>query len=54
MGIHRYDPVVLRPVPSTLGQAPVSYATALLAIGDRMVGVLDGERVLSSLSHALS
>ena len=54
MGIHRYDPVVLRPVPSTLGQAAVSYATALLAIGDRMVGVLDGERVLSSLSHALS
>jgi chemotaxis-related protein WspD len=54
MGIHRYDPVVLRPVPATLGQALVSYASALLAVGDRIVGVLDGTRVLASLSHALS
>jgi chemotaxis-related protein WspD len=54
MGIHRYDPVVLRPVPATLGQAMVSYASALLAVGDRIVGVLDGTRVLASLSHALS
>jgi chemotaxis-related protein WspD len=54
MGIHRYDPVVLRPVPTTLGQAMVSYASALLAVGDRIVGVLDGGRVLASLSHALA
>jgi chemotaxis-related protein WspD len=54
MGIHRYDPVVLRPVPATLGQAMVSYASALLAVGDRIVGVLDGGRLLASLSHALS
>jgi chemotaxis signal transduction protein len=54
MGIHRYDPAVLRPVPATLGQAMVSYASALLAVGDRIVGVLDGARVLTSLSHALS
>ncbi len=54
MGIHRYDPVVLRPVPATLGQSMISYASALLAIGDRIVGVLDGGRVLASLSHALS
>jgi chemotaxis-related protein WspD len=54
MGIHRYDPAVLRPVPATLGQAVVSYASALLAVGDRIVGVLDGGRVLASLSHALS
>ncbi len=54
MGIHRYDPVVLRPVPATLGQALVSYASSLLAVGDRIVGVLDGTRVLASLSHALS
>jgi chemotaxis-related protein WspD len=54
MGIHRYDPLVLRPVPATLGQAMVSYASALLAVGDRMVGVLDGGRMLASLSHALS
>jgi chemotaxis signal transduction protein len=54
MGIHRYDPVVLRPVPATLGQAVVSYASALLAVGDRIVGVLDGTRLLASLSHALS
>jgi len=54
MGIHRYDPVALRPVPATLGQAMVSYASALLAVGDRIVGVLDGTRVLASLSHALA
>jgi chemotaxis-related protein WspD len=54
MGIHRYDPVVLRPVPATLGQAMISYASALLAVGDRIVGVLDGSRVLASLSHALA
>jgi chemotaxis-related protein WspD len=54
MGIHRYDPAMLRPVPATLGQAMVSYASALLAVGDRIVGVLDGARVLTSLSHALS
>jgi chemotaxis-related protein WspD len=54
MGIHRYDPVVLRPVPATLGQSMISYASALLAVGDRIVGVLDGGRVLASLSHALS
>ena len=54
MGIHRYDPVVLRPVPATLGQAMVSYASALLRSGDRIVGVLDGTRVLTSLSHALA
>lgn len=54
MGIHRYDPIVLRPVPATLGQSMISYASALLAMGDRIVGVLDGGRVLASLSHALS
>ena len=54
MGIHRYDPVALRPVPATLGQAMISYASALLAVGDRIVGVLDGTRVLASLSHALA
>jgi chemotaxis signal transduction protein len=54
MGIHRYDPLVLRPVPATLGQAMVSYASALLAVGDRIVGLLDGGRVLASLSHALA
>jgi chemotaxis-related protein WspD len=54
MGIHRYDPAVLRPVPSTLGQAVESYAGALIAIGDRVVGLLDGVRMLSSLSQALA
>jgi chemotaxis-related protein WspD len=54
MGIHRYDPVVLRPVPATLGQAMISYASALLAVGDRIVGVLDGGRVMASLSQALA
>lgn len=54
MGIHQYDPTVLRGVPSTLGQAMVSYTHALLAVGDRMVGVLDGARVLASMSQVLA
>ncbi|HEV7705108.1 MAG TPA: chemotaxis protein CheW [Gemmatimonadaceae bacterium] len=54
MGIHQYDPTVLRAVPSTLGQALVSYTHALLAVGDRMVGVLDGSRVLASMSQVLA
>jgi chemotaxis-related protein WspD len=54
MGIHQYDPAVLRSVPSTLGQAMVSYTHALLAVGDRMVGVLDGARVLASMSQVLA
>ena len=54
MGIHQYDPAVLRAVPSTLGQASVSYTHSLLAIGDRMVGVLDAARVLASMSQVLA
>jgi chemotaxis-related protein WspD len=54
MGIHQYDPAVLRAIPSTLGQAMVSYTSALLAIGDRMVGLLDGARVLASMSQVLA
>lgn len=54
MGIHQYDPAVLRTVPSTLGQATVSYTHALLPVGDRMVGILDGARVLASMSQVLS
>jgi len=54
MGIHQYDPALLRAVPSTLGQALVSYTHALLAVGDRMVGVLDGARVLATMSQVLA
>jgi chemotaxis signal transduction protein len=54
MGIHQYDPAVLRAIPSTLGQAMVSYTHALLAVGDRMVGLLDGTRVLASMSQVLA
>jgi chemotaxis-related protein WspD len=54
MGFHSYDPAASRAVPSTLGQALVSYATSMICIGDRIVGMLDGARVAASLSLALS
>ena len=54
MGFHSYDPAASRAVPSTLGQALVSYATSMICIGDRIVGMLDGARVAASLSQALA
>jgi chemotaxis-related protein WspD len=54
LGFHSYDAATLSPVPSTLGQAMRSYATAMLSVGDRIVGMLDGARVASSLSQVLA
>jgi chemotaxis-related protein WspD len=54
MGFHSYGAAMLRPVPSTLGQAMRSYATAMISVGDRIVGMLDGARVTTSLSLALA
>ncbi|MEO6209524.1 MAG: chemotaxis protein CheW [Gemmatimonadaceae bacterium] len=54
LGFHSYAPATLRPVPSTLAQAIRSYAVAMLAVGDRVVGVLDGASMVASLSLLLS
>jgi chemotaxis-related protein WspD len=54
LGVHRYHPGVLRPVPTTLERAMVSFATAMIDIGDRVVGLLDGVRVIDSLAQALA
>jgi chemotaxis-related protein WspD len=54
LGFHSYDPAASRAVPSTLGQSLVSYATSMICIGDRIVGLLDGARVAASLSLALA
>jgi chemotaxis signal transduction protein len=54
LGVHRYHPGVLRPVPTTLERAMVSFTTAMIDVGDRVVGLLDGVRVVDSLAQALA
>jgi chemotaxis-related protein WspD len=53
-GVCRYHAAQLRPPPSTLARALVSYTISMLDVEGRMVGVLDGPRVLDALSRALS
>lgn len=53
LGVHRYHPAVLRPVPTTLERAMISFATAIIDVGDHAVGLLDGVRVIDSLAQAL-
>jgi chemotaxis signal transduction protein len=53
-GVCHYHAAQLRPPPSTLARALVSYTTSMLDVEGRMVGVLDGPRVLDALSRALS
>jgi chemotaxis-related protein WspD len=52
--IHRYDPVDLRAVPATVARAAASYATGVLAWADRVVGYLDGNRVVEALNRAVT
>lgn len=54
LGFHSYESAALRPVPSTLGQAIRSHATAMISLGDRVVGLLDGARVAASLSQVIA
>jgi chemotaxis-related protein WspD len=53
-GVYEHDGMQLRPVPSTLSRALVSYTTAMIDVGGRQVGCLDGPRVMSALSLALA
>jgi chemotaxis-related protein WspD len=53
-GVCHYHVAQLRPVPSTLSRALVSFATAMLDVEGRMTGVLDGPRVMDALSAGLA
>jgi chemotaxis-related protein WspD len=53
-GVVDYEAEQLRPVPSTLARALVSYTTAMLAVDGKQVGCLDGARVMGALSNALT
>jgi chemotaxis-related protein WspD len=53
-GVYHYRETQLRPVPSTLARALVSYTTSMLDVEGRAVGCLDGARVMAALSGALS
>lgn len=53
-GVYHYRAEELRPVPSTLTRALVSYARAVLEVDGRSTGVLDGPRVLDALSAGLA
>lgn len=53
-GVHHYDPALLRPVPSTLTRALVSFTVAMLEVDGRIAGLLDGPRVMDALSAALA
>lgn len=52
-GSHRYDPRVLKKVPSTVAHSISTFAAGVLAWGDHRVGVLDGELVLHAINRRL-
>jgi chemotaxis-related protein WspD len=53
-GIHRYGDADIEPVPLTLSQSPNPYTVGLVRWGDRMVGVLDDELLMSALARRLA
>ena len=53
-GVHHYDPALLRAAPPTLSRAPTTFTTAMLEVDGRMVGCLDGARVMDALSVAIA
>jgi chemotaxis signal transduction protein len=52
-GSHRYDPADVKQAPSTVAHSMSTFATGVLAWGDRRVGLLDGELVLHALNRRL-
>ncbi len=52
--IHRFDPADLRAVPATVAKAAASYTTGVLAWADRLVGCLDGQRILEALNRGVT
>jgi chemotaxis-related protein WspD len=53
-GVHRYGAADLEPVPLTVSQSPNPYTVGLVRWGDRMVGVLDDEVLMSALLRRLA
>lgn len=54
VGVHRYHPAILRPVPHTLAESRVSYTLGLIPWRDRTVGCLDDELLFYTLNRSLS
>ena len=53
-GVHRFREADLRPVPTTVAKATVTYSTALLKWGTHSVGVLDDQLLFSALRQSLA
>ena len=51
--VQGYDPAQLRPVPSTIGRARMTYTTGMLVVGDHTVGCLAAGRTLRALAARL-
>ena len=54
LGVHRYHPRDLRPVPATLSESKVTYTLGLLPWRDRTVGCLDDELLFYTLNRSLA
>lgn len=54
LGVHRYHPRELRPVPATLSESKVTYTIGLLPWRDRTVGCLDDELLFYTLNRSLA
>ncbi|GAB3090219.1 chemotaxis protein CheW [Lysobacter terrae] len=52
-GIHRFDPAALRQLPATVAHASSRFATGLLDVEGRSVGLLDGELVARAVDRRL-
>lgn len=52
-GIHRYDPASVRELPATVAHASSRFATGLLDLEGRSVGLLDGELVARAVARRL-
>jgi chemotaxis-related protein WspD len=53
-GVHRYGDRDIEPLPQTLSQSPHPYTVGLVRWGDRMVGVIDDELLMSALARRLA
>lgn len=53
-GVHRYHPDQLQQVPSTIEKLATPYASAMLPLNNRSVGVLDAQLLLYTLQRSLA
>jgi chemotaxis-related protein WspD len=53
-GIHRYQTSEIKETPATLARSNFSYIQGLLSSAGRTIGLLDAERLFSSLSRSLT